>query len=157
MGRKVTAQDRDRLTAAQIAAITRRHARGRPLTDGEETAALEELAEVAAGRADLLAQQAGLALGFHEADADAAVYRQVAQLCIRAGADTALISRWIDEGRRRAAAAKQIPFGGLAPPATGHWSPVAGEGRAGGQAAAHGKGADRHEPNFARIPWPAAA
>src|SRR6266516_3828831 len=48
--------DIDRVTAARIAAVTRRHARGRALTGVEETAALTELAEVAAGRVDLLAQ-----------------------------------------------------------------------------------------------------
>jgi hypothetical protein len=29
------------------------------------------------------------------------VYLQIAQLCIKAGADTPLISRWIEEGWRR--------------------------------------------------------
>ena len=98
--------------SARIAAITRRHARGRPLTGAEEAAALAELAEVVDGQVDLLAQQAGLAVGFHDQDADAPVYLQIAQLCIKAGADTSLISRWIDEGRRRAAAARRPPFTG---------------------------------------------
>ena len=96
------------MTAARIAAVTRRHARGRALTGAEETAALTELAEVADGRVDLLAQHAGLAVGFHEQDSDAPIYLQIAQLCIQAGADTALIPRWIAEGRRRAAA-RQFP------------------------------------------------
>ena len=48
-----------------------RHVRGRPLTGIEEAAALAELAEVADGRVDLLAEQAGLAIGFHDQDADA--------------------------------------------------------------------------------------
>jgi hypothetical protein len=98
--------------AARIAAITRRHARGRALTGVEEAAALAELAEGAHGRVDLLAQEAGLAIGFHGQDVDAQMYLQIAQLCIRAGADIALISRWIEEGRRRAAAVKQAPFTG---------------------------------------------
>ena len=105
-------RDEDRLIAAQVAAITMRHARARALTGAEEAAALAELAEVAAGRSDLLAEQAGLALGFHEHDGDSAVYLQAAQLCIKAGADTALIPRWIETGRQRAAAAGQIPFSG---------------------------------------------
>jgi hypothetical protein len=108
----VSRRDEDRLTAARIAAITRRHARARALTGVEEAAALAELAEVAAGRADLLAEQAGLALGLHEHDIDSPVYLQAAQLCIKAGADIALISCWIDEGRQRAAAARRIPFTG---------------------------------------------
>ena len=61
-GDGVTGADRDRLTSARIAAITRRHVRGRPLTGLEEAAALAELAEVADGRIDLLAQEAGLAI-----------------------------------------------------------------------------------------------
>lgn len=105
-------RDEDRLIAAQVAAITMRHARARALTGVEEAAALAELAEVAAGRSDLLAEQAGLALGFHEHDTDWAVYLQAAQLCIKAGADTALIPHWIEAGRQRAAAAGQIPFSG---------------------------------------------
>jgi hypothetical protein len=85
---------------------------GRALTGPEEAAALAELAEVADRRVELLAQEAGLAVGFHEHGPEAPVYLQIAQLCIKAGADTALISRWIEEGRRRAAAAKQPPFTG---------------------------------------------
>jgi hypothetical protein len=100
------------VTAARIAAVTRRHARGRALTGAEETAALTELAEAADGRVDLLAQHAGLAVGFHEQDSDATVYLQIAQLCIQAGADTALISRWIAEGRRRSAARQAVPSTG---------------------------------------------
>ena len=76
------------MTAARIAAVTRRHARGRALTGAEETAALTELAEVADGRVDLLAQHAGLTVGFHEHDSDAPIYLQIAQLCIQALART---------------------------------------------------------------------
>jgi hypothetical protein len=47
--------------------------------------------------------------GLHENDSDAPIYLQIAQLCIQAGADTALMPRWIAEGRRRAAAAQQLP------------------------------------------------
>lgn len=108
----MTGPDRDRLTSARIAAITRRHARGRPLTGVEEAAALAGLAEVADGRVDLLAAQAGLAIGFHDQDTEAPVYLQIAQLCIKAGADTSQIPDWIEEGRRRAAAARQTPFTG---------------------------------------------
>ena len=106
--------DRDRLTVARIAAVTRRHARATVLTGEQEAAALADLAEVADGRIDLLAQQAGLAIGLHEQDVDAAVYLQIAQLCIQAGADIALIPRWIEEGRRRRHAAQRLPSTGLA-------------------------------------------
>ncbi|HEY7144222.1 MAG TPA: hypothetical protein VH637_08245 [Streptosporangiaceae bacterium] len=97
--------DADRTLFAQIAATAARHARGRPLSAAEEGTAAEELAQAAQGRADLLAQYAGLALGCHEHAADAARYRQAAQLCLAAGADISLIPAWIDEGRRRIAAA----------------------------------------------------
>ena len=108
----MTEAERDRLIVARIAAITRRHARGRALTGAGEAAALAELAEVAHGRIDLLAQEAGLAIGFHDQDIDAPMYLQIAQLCIKAGADTSLISSWIEEGRRRASAVRQTPFTG---------------------------------------------
>jgi hypothetical protein len=66
---------------------------------------------VADGRIDLLAEEAGLAIGFYDQDTDSPVYLQIAPLCIKAGADTALISRWIEERRRRAAA-RRPPFTG---------------------------------------------
>ena len=76
---------------------------------------MAELTEAAAGRADLLAERAGTALGFGEGRPDAARYRQVAELCIAAGADPALIEPWIRVGRERAAAAAAIPYTGLPP------------------------------------------
>ena len=51
-------------------------------------------------------------MGLHEGDSDAPVHLQIAHLCIRAGADIALIPRWIEEGRRRHKAANQLPFTG---------------------------------------------
>lgn len=102
----------DRLLFAQIAAIAGRHARWRPLSAAEEADAIGELAETADGRADLLAEYAGLALGCHEHEVDAPRYQRAAELCLKAGADATLIPRWIDEGRRRAAVAAQIPFSG---------------------------------------------
>ena len=77
--------------------------------------AVAELTEAAAGRADLLAERAGTALGFGEGRPDAARYRQIAELCIAAGADQALIERWIKVGRERAATAAAIPYTGLPP------------------------------------------
>jgi hypothetical protein len=58
----------ERLTLARIAGVTQRHARGGPLTGAQEAAALEEIAEVAEARADLLAEHAALVLGWHEHD-----------------------------------------------------------------------------------------
>jgi hypothetical protein len=107
--------DPDRLRYAQIAGVVARHALGWRLTSEEETVAVAELTEAAAGRADLLAERAGTALGFGEGRPDAARYRQIAELCIAAGADPALIERWIKVGRERAAAAAAIPYTGLPP------------------------------------------
>jgi hypothetical protein len=72
------------------------------LTRSDRVAALAELAELAAGRSDLLARCAGLAVGTHEGDLDEGRYVRAAQLCIEAGADTSLIPHWIDVGRNRA-------------------------------------------------------
>ena len=65
----------------------------------------------------LLAECAGTALGFGEGGQDAARYRQIAELCIAAGAEQALIGRWFDIGRERAASAQAMPHAG--PPAPG--------------------------------------
>jgi hypothetical protein len=111
----MTSPDPDRLRYAQIAGAVARHALGWRLTADEEAVALAELTEAAAGRADLLAERAGTALGFGEGRPDAARYRQIAELCIAAGADQALIERWIKVGRERAATAAAIPYTGLPP------------------------------------------
>jgi hypothetical protein len=111
----MTSPDPDRLRYAQIAGAVARHALGWRLTSGEEAVAVAELTEAAAGRADLLAERAGTALGFGEGRPDAARYRQIAELCIAAGADPALIERWIKVGRERAATAAAIPYTGLPP------------------------------------------
>lgn len=107
--------DPDRLRYAQIAGAVARHALGWRLTADEEAVAVAELAEAAAGRADLLAERAGTALGFGAGRPDAARYQQIAELCIAAGADRSLIERWIKVGRNRAAAAAVIPYTGLPP------------------------------------------
>jgi hypothetical protein len=111
----MSSPDPDRLRYAQIAGAVARHALGWRLTAAEEAVAVAELTEAAAGRADLLAERAGTALGFGEGRPDAARYRQIAELCIAAGADQALIERWIKTGRERAAAAAAIPYTGLPP------------------------------------------
>jgi hypothetical protein len=93
----------DRILSAQIAGTALRHARSRGgLSGPSREAALAELAEVASGRRDLLAQCAGLQVGMHEGDLDEERYVLAAQLCIEAGADTGQIQRWIDAGRKRA-------------------------------------------------------
>jgi hypothetical protein len=107
----MTGPDPDRLRYAQIAGAAARHARAW-LTADEEAAAVAELKHAAAGRADLLAECAGIALGFGEGGQDAARYRQIAELCIAAGADQTLIERWIAVGRQRAAMARAMPHAG---------------------------------------------
>jgi hypothetical protein len=101
----------DRILAAQLTGAARQHARWRPLTAGEDDAAVAALRELAAERANLLAQVAGLLEGFAAGQPDEPLKRQAAQLCREAGADEALISQWIEEGRRRRASALRPPFG----------------------------------------------
>ncbi len=69
-------------------------------------AALRELA----GRADLLAEVAGLAEGFSQGQLDEPLARQAAMLCRKAGADPEAIPAWIEEGRCRRANAGRLPF-----------------------------------------------
>ena len=74
--------------------------------------AVAGLRELAAGRADLLAEVAGILEGFHEGEPREPLVRQAAQLCRDAGADPVQIPPWIDVGRQRAAQARQPPFSG---------------------------------------------
>jgi len=97
----VSRTENDRILAARIAGVASRHA-SRSETDSSRAEAIAELAALAAGRSDLLAQYAGTVVGIHEGDLDEERYLRAAQLCIDAGADTSLIPHWIDVGRRRA-------------------------------------------------------
>ena len=94
---------------AQVTGTARRHARWRALTPDEEAAAVAELRDLAAGRSDLLAEVAGIMLGFHEGDLEERRASSAAQLCRLAGADEGLIQPWVEEGRRRAGAARMPP------------------------------------------------
>jgi hypothetical protein len=106
--------DPDRLLLARISGVARRHARWGGLTDAEKAAGAAELREVAGGRAHLLAEEAGLALG--SAAGQGAEYeargRAVAELCRMAGAEENLIRPWIEEGRRRVEIRRRPPFSG---------------------------------------------
>lgn len=103
----------DRVLLARIAGTARRYATGRQLTPAEEAEAVAALQAVAAGRADLLAEEAGTALGAAESDSLLGPgYRQGADLCIRAGADPALIPHWAEVGRKRAREARAVPYSG---------------------------------------------
>jgi len=70
---------------------------------------LEREGELAGTRPDLLAECAGLALGVGDRHPDSGRYRQMARLCIDAGADQQQIPGWILVGRGRAARAAVVP------------------------------------------------
>lgn len=71
---------------------------------------MEVLRELAGGRADLLAEVAGILEGTSEGELDEPLARQAAALCRLAGADPEAIPAWVAEGCRRRAAAGKPPF-----------------------------------------------
>ena len=95
---------------ARISGIARRHASWRAPAENEIAAAVAELREVAGDRPDLLAEEAGIQLGFHEGGLDEPRAKAAAQLLIAAGADENLIPGWIEQGRRRAEIRRRPPF-----------------------------------------------
>ena len=99
----------DRILVAQLTGEARNHAKWRNLTADEEHAAVTALRELAAGRADLLAQVTGLLEDAAAGELDEAITRQAAGLCRKAGADPEAIPAWIKEGRRRRSAARRPP------------------------------------------------
>ena len=109
---QVGSPGKDRLLFGRIVSIAARHASAWRPGGEENAAAITGLAEVAGGRADLLAKCAGLALGYGECQPEAGHYQRMAELCIAAGADKTLIQRWIDVGRQRATTVKAIPYTG---------------------------------------------
>jgi hypothetical protein len=110
------APEADHLTVARLTGAARRHAPWREPTEAETAAAVEELREIARGRSDLLAEVAGLLLGFYRRSEEELKARAAARYCVAAGADPDLIPKWIEVGRSRAAAARE-------PPAAGHRHP----------------------------------
>ena len=120
----------DRLLIAGIWGEARHRARWHELAAEEEAAAVAAVSELAGGRADLLAEVAGVLEGTSEGEMDEPLARQAAMLCRKAEADPDAIPGWIETGRerqgeRRAAAVLRIR---LADPAA---EPEPGE-RAGG-------------------------
>jgi hypothetical protein len=83
-------------------------AQDRPLTAEEAATAVAELKHAAAGWAALLAECAGLAVGYGETQFDATRYRQIAELCIAAGVDETWVEAWIEAGRQRATPAAAL-------------------------------------------------
>jgi hypothetical protein len=88
----------DRILVAQLTGEARHRARWRDLTGDEEAAAVAELHELAGGRADLLAEVAGILEGAREGEPDEPLARQAAMLARKAGADPGAIPAWVREG-----------------------------------------------------------
>jgi hypothetical protein len=108
----VAETEADRVLLAQISGVAKHLAWGRPGTPEEHAAAVEELRRIAKGRADLLAELAGVAMGVGESQLDKDVYERIADLCMDAGADENQIEYWVAVGRHRAAHARIAPAPG---------------------------------------------
>ena len=115
MGDHRPAAEADRILVAQLTGEARHHARWRPLTGQEEAAALAELRALAPGRADLLAEVAGIFEGTSEGELDEPLARSAAQLCRKAGADR----RRSRPGSRKGAGARPTPGARRSPAAAG--------------------------------------
>jgi hypothetical protein len=92
----------DGIITAQLAGTAGRYVSQKPL---DVDAALAELREIANGRSDLLAERAGVIMGFHDENArDGRWPRRAleAALCIAAGADLTRLMEWIAVGQERA-------------------------------------------------------
>ena len=108
---------------AQLAGEARFHARWRRLSRQEEAAALAGLRALADGRADLLAEVAGIFEGTSEGELDEPLARCAAWLCRQAGADQAAIPAWIE----KAAAARRTPGSPRSPAARAREAPLPAE------------------------------
>jgi hypothetical protein len=103
------ARERDPMIVARLTGTAWRHASGRAPTGAETAAAVRELREVIGCRGDLLAEVAGLLIGYYRRTGEEPKARAAAYYCMAAGADLDLIPRWVELGCSRAAAARQIP------------------------------------------------
>ena len=109
-----SARERDRLMVPRLTGAAWRCAPGREPTAAETAAAVRDLREIAGGRGDLLAEVAGLLIGYYRRTAEEPRARAAAYYCMAAGAELELIPRWIEVGCARAAAARLIPPAGSA-------------------------------------------
>ena len=98
----------DRLLAPPATGPATLPATGWRLTAEEEATTVAALTQADARWAALLAECAGLALGYGEHQFDAARYRQIAELCIAAGVDETLVEAWIEVGRQRSSTAAAL-------------------------------------------------
>lgn len=110
--RAMAEPEADQQTVARLTGAAGRHAPGREPTAAETAAAVEELREIAGERGDLLAEVAGLLIGFYRQTNQERKAEAAARYCIAAGADPELIPQWIEEGQSRAAFARQPPHAG---------------------------------------------
>ena len=93
--------DPDGVTRAQLAGTVGLHVSRKPL---DVEGAVTELREVANGRGDLLAERAGITLGFYARENRDEWQSKALQaaLLIAAGADLTQLTEWIEEGQERA-------------------------------------------------------
>jgi hypothetical protein len=103
------APDSDQITVARLAGAARRHASWQEPTAAQTAAAVAELQAIAGARGDLLAEAAGLLIGFYRRTVEELRARAAARYCMAAGASPDLIPRWIEVGERRAASALRRP------------------------------------------------
>jgi hypothetical protein len=91
----------DGITTAQLAGTAGRYAGRKPL---DVEAAVAELQEIANGRGDLLAERAGITLGFYARENREEWQSKALQaaLLIAAGADLTRLTEWISVGQQRA-------------------------------------------------------
>src|SRR5271169_3185508 len=95
---------RDRLILAWISGVASRRCPFADRPPEQDHDAIAELAQAASGRADLLAEHAGMCLGFAAADLipqNAAKHIAVASLCMMAGGDMGQVAGWIPVGLKR--------------------------------------------------------
>jgi hypothetical protein len=104
-----SARELDQLIVARLTGAAWRHASGWEPAQAEIADAVAELREIAGHRGDLLAEVAGLLIGYYRRTAEEPKARAAAYYCITAGAGLELIPRWIEVGCSRAAAARLIP------------------------------------------------
>ncbi len=82
-----SARERDQLMVPRLTGAAWRHAPGREPTGAETAAAVAELREIVGGRGDLLAEVAGLLIGYYRRTAQEPRARAAAYYCMAAGAD----------------------------------------------------------------------
>jgi hypothetical protein len=100
----------DRILIARLTGTARRLAGWRELAGDEEAAAAAGARKLAAGRADLLAEVAGIEEGASEGELSEPLARNAARLCRLAGAGPEAIPASIEAGRSRRANPSRPPF-----------------------------------------------